>query len=298
MHHSQAQVEHSEHTNRATGFLPSPARWFVTGASSGLGRAIVECALADGDLVIATVRRKGSLNDLVEEHGTRLSVQHLDLSNPRELDPVIEPLINTNDSIDVVVNNAGYGAVGALEELKDSHIRHQLETMLVSPIRITRAFVPLMRRQGYGRIIQIASVGGQVAYPGGSVYHAAKWGLEGFTESVRQEVAEFGIRFTIVEPGATRTNFHSNMVYAPALPAYAESAVGQFRRFVSGADDSVFIADPAKLARTIVASTRQAEPPFRLTLGGDAYEAIDVSLSERLDALRQHEHLARSAEFG
>ena len=136
-----------------------------------------------------------------------------------------------------------------------------------------------------------------MAYPASSIYHAAKWGLEGFTESVSKEVADFGIRCTIVEPGATRTNFSSNTAYASELAAYAESSVGEFRRFIVGADDRVFTADPAKLARAIVDSTRQAEPPLRLTFGADAYEGIQSALDGRLDSLRRQEALARAVEF-
>jgi NAD(P)-dependent dehydrogenase (short-subunit alcohol dehydrogenase family) len=277
--------------------LELPAHWLITGASSGLGRHLVEHALAEGDHVIATVRREGTLDDLADAHGERLTVEHLDVSHADELDSVLSRLLDRRERIDVVVNNAGYCVMGAAEELSDDQIRHQLDTLLVAPIRITRAFLEQMRLRGSGRIIQISSMGGQCAYPGGSAYHTAKWGLEGFTESVSKEMAEFGVRCTIVEPGATRTGFGSNMMFATALPVYANSAAGHMRQFATTADDRVYVGDPVKLARAIFATTRAAEPPLRLALGADAYDAVHDALAERLHALEQQEDLARAVEF-
>jgi NAD(P)-dependent dehydrogenase (short-subunit alcohol dehydrogenase family) len=276
--------------------LPSPAQWFITGASGGLGRTIVEAALAQGDRVIATVRRIGSLDNLTTKYGARLTVEHLDVSRPSEVNTLTSRLLARQGPIDVVVNNAGYSAVGALEELSDAQILHQVETMLLSPIRITQALIAPMRARGYGRIIQISSMGGQLTYPGGSVYHAAKWGLEGFTEALSKELKEFGIRCTIVEPGATRTNFRTNMIHTSELSAYAGTPSGQFRQFISRAHDDVFRTDPHKVARAIANSTRQADPPLRLTLGADAYDAIRETLGGRLKALEEQEDLARAVE--
>jgi NAD(P)-dependent dehydrogenase (short-subunit alcohol dehydrogenase family) len=277
--------------------LKLPAHWLITGASSGIGRHLVERALAEGDHVVATVRREGTLDDLVDAHRERLTVERLDVSHADELDSVLGRILDRREGIDVVVNNAGYSVMGAAEELSDEQIRHQLDTLLVAPIRITRAFLGHMRVRGNGRIIAISSMGGQCAYPGGSAYHTAKWGLEGFTESVSKETAVFGIRCTIVEPGATRTGFGSNMVFATALPDYADSAAGHMRQFAATADDRVYVGDPAKLAQAIFATTRAVEPPLRLTLGQDAYDTIHDVLTERLQLLEQQEDLARAVLF-
>jgi NAD(P)-dependent dehydrogenase (short-subunit alcohol dehydrogenase family) len=281
----------------ASSKLELPAHWLITGASSGLGRHLVERALTEGDHVIATVRREGTLDDLVDAHGARLVVERLDVSDADELAGFLHRILEGHQRIDVVVNNAGYSAMGAAEELSDDQIQHQLDTLLVAPIRITRAFLGHMRARGNGRIIQMSSMGGQCAYPGGSAYHTAKWGLEGFTESVSKEMAEFGIRCTIVEPGATRTGFGSNMVFATALPDYADSAAGHMRQFAATADDRVYVGDPAKLAQAIFATTRAVEPPLRLTLGQDAYDTIHDVLTERLQLLEQQEDLARAVLF-
>lgn len=168
---------------------------------------------------------------------------------------------------------------------------------VVAPIQITRAFLKRMREQGGGRIIQITSVGGQMATPVSSPYHAAKWGLEGFTEGVSQEVAEFGIRFTIVEPGGMRSGFQSNLKWTTETPTHRDATVGKVRRQIATLDDSVFIVDPAKLARAIFETTRSSEPPLRLTLGPDAYDMIHAALKTRLERLESQEELARSMAF-
>lgn len=284
-------------TQTGSSELELPAHWLITGASSGIGRHLVERALAEGDHVVATVRREGTLDDLVDAHGERLTVERLDVSHADELDSVLGRILDRREGIDVVVNNAGYSVMGAAEELSDDQIRHQLDTLLVAPIRITRAFLKQMRLRGNGRIIQISSMGGQCAYPGGSAYHTAKWGLEGFTESVSKEMAEFGVRCTIVEPGATRTGFGSNMIFATELPDYADSAAGRMRQFAATLDDRVFLGDPAKLAMAIFATTRAAEPPLRLALGADAYDAVHDALTERLHALEQQKDVAGAVGF-
>jgi NAD(P)-dependent dehydrogenase (short-subunit alcohol dehydrogenase family) len=168
---------------------------------------------------------------------------------------------------------------------------------LLAPIQITRAFLKPMRQQGGGRIIQISSVGGQVATPVSSPYHAAKWGLEGFTEGVSQEVAEFGIYFTIVEPGGVRTGFQSNLQWTTETPPYRDTTVGKVRRWMATADDTVYTGDPAKVARAIFNTTRSSQPPRQLTLGTDAYDMVHDALKARLDRLESQEELARSMVF-
>ena len=166
--------------------------------------------------------------------------------------------------VDIVVNNAGYAVVGAAEEMTVEQVRDQIEVLLLAPMLITRAFLPSMREQGGGRIIQISSMGGQVAIPTHSAYHAGKWGLEGFSESVGREVADFGIHVTLVEPGGTRTGFASALRYTEETAAYRDNVVGRTRRRLEATGDDVLTGDPAKLAAVIYRTTRDPNPPLRL----------------------------------
>ena len=274
----------------------SVRHWFVTGASGGLGRHLVEQALRSGDRVTATVRRGSALEDLRENYGDRLVIEVLDLARPAEVDTVIGRVL-ASGPVDIVVNNAGYALVGAAEEMSVAQIRDQIEVLLLAPMVITRAFLRPMREQGGGRIIQISSMGGQLGIPTHSAYHAGKWGLEGFTESVGREMSEFGVHLTIVEPGATRTGFASAMQYTSESAAYRDSAVGRIRRQLQEADAGQFSGDPAKLAAVIVGTTRDPNPPRRLALGSDTYDAVHAALTERVDALEAQQDLAGSIAF-
>jgi NAD(P)-dependent dehydrogenase (short-subunit alcohol dehydrogenase family) len=281
--------------------VPSPAdktdrRWFITGGSGGLGRHLAEHALAHGDRVVATVRRSAALDDLRATYGDRLTVEILDVTRPAEVDAVIARTL-AGGPVDIMVNNAGYGLVGATEEMTVEQIRDQVETLLLAPMLITRAFLTPMREQGGGRIIQISSMGGQVGSSVFSAYHAGKWGLEGFTEGVSREVAEFGIRFTIVEPGGTRTGFAPGLRMTNDTGIYRDTAVGRERRWLETAKDEDMTGDPAKLAAAIYDTTRLEVPPLRLTLGADAYAAVHAALTERLTALEAQKDVAASVAF-
>lgn len=270
--------------------------WFVTGASGGLGRHLTEHALQRGDRVTATVRRPETLQDLRETYGDRLTVEILDLARPADVDAVVGRTLRSGP-VDIVVNNAGYAVVGAAEEMTVEQIRDQIEVLLLAPMLITRAFLKPMREQGGGRIIQISSMGGQIGIPTHSSYHAGKWGLEGFTESVGREVANFNIHLTLVEPGGTRTGFASALRYTTETAAYRDNAVGRTRRLLETADDSTRTGDPAKIAAAIYDTTRHSNPPLRLTFGSDTYDAVHAALTERLAALENQKDLAASIAF-
>ena len=274
-----------------------PLRWFITGASGGLGRELVQTALDAGDSVIATVRRSDTLRGLAEAYPELLTVEQLDLTDASAVNQTVSRVTATPGRIDVVVNNAGYSIVGATEEMTDAQLDHQLAILLRAPIQITRAFLAPMREQGGGRIIQLSSVGGQITTPASSAYHAGKWGLEGFTEALAQEVAEFGIYPTIVEPGAMRTNFAANIQTTTPTPAYEHGAVATFRQWVTTAGPEVYTGDPAKVARAIFDTTRDPQPLLRLTLGADAYNMIHTALRNRLDNLEAQQELAHSVAF-
>lgn len=275
--------------------MPDPAdkavrHWFVTGASGGLGRHLTEHALRLGDRVTATVRRPDALDDLRETYGDRLSVEVLDLTRRADVDDVVARTIRSGP-VDIVVNNAGYAVVGAAEEMTVEQIRDQVEVLLLAPMLITRAFLEPMREQGGGRIIQISSMGGQVATPTHSAYHAGKWGLEGFTESVAREVAEFGVHLTLVEPGGTRTGFVSALRFTPETATYRDTAVGRTRRYLETVDGTL-TGDPAKIAAAVYDTTRNPNPPLRLALGSDTFDAVRAALTERLAALESQEDVA------
>jgi NAD(P)-dependent dehydrogenase (short-subunit alcohol dehydrogenase family) len=273
--------------------------WFITGASAGFGRAMTERLLGRGDRVAATARRPERLADLAEKHGDLLWTAALDVTDTATLRAVVEKAFADLGRIDVIVSNAGYATFGAAEELSDAAIEAQLATNLLAPVQLTRAVLPHLRAQGGGRIVQLSSVGGQVAFPGGNLYHATKWGVEGFFESVMLEVAPFGIGITLVEPGVARTGFGHALDVAPALAAYADTPVGQLRRYVE-APEGVTAGgpgDPGKVADAILASVDVSPAPRRLTLGSDAYQAVHAALTGRIGELEAGRDIAFSTDF-
>lgn len=269
--------------------------WLITGATSGLGLKMAQQLLAKGHKVIATARRPESLEHLRQDHPARLDVVPLDLAEPDGIASAIESAFERHERIDVIVSNAGYGLFGAAEELTTAQIDRQIATNLVGSIHLIRAALPFLRRQGGGRIVQVSSEGGQIAYPGFSLYHATKWGIEGFVESVAQEAAPFGIDFIIAEPGPTGTNFGANLDRAEPLAAYEETPAGAVRRAIS--DGSFVIkGDAARTVAAIISAAESETPPLRLTLGSTAYSSISSALVARLSALEAQRATAHSAD--
>ena len=181
--------------------------WLITGVNSGFGRIMTEKLLECGDRVAGTVRKLDTMNDLNTKYGDRLWLASLDMTDAPAIKQVVDKAFADLGTIEVIVSNAGYGLFGAAESLSDEQVIHQIGTNLVGPIQLVRSALPYMRKQGGGRIIQLSTYGGQAALPGGSLYHASKWGVEGFFDSLAQELAPFKIGVTIVEPGGARTNF-------------------------------------------------------------------------------------------
>jgi NAD(P)-dependent dehydrogenase (short-subunit alcohol dehydrogenase family) len=269
--------------------------WFITGASSGLGREMTQQLLTQGHKVVATIRRAEALMQLKQAFGERLDVVMLDLLKPESIRPAVDGAFQRHGRIDVIVSNAGYGLFGAAEELMNEEIDRQVATNLTGSIHLIRAVLPLLRKQGGGRIVQVSSEGGQIAYPGFSLYHATKWGIEGFIESVAQEVASFGIDFIIAEPGPTGTNFGANLVRAEPMDAYQQTAAGAVRRAIS--DGSFEIkGDAPRTVAAIISAAESETPPLRLALGSTAYSSISQALSTRLSALEAQREVANSAD--
>lgn len=269
--------------------------WLITGASSGLGRLMTERLLARGDRVVATLRREGALDDLQQAHGERLAALTFDITDVAAMRNAVDRAFADVGWFDVVVSNAGYGLFGAAEELSDEQIEHQIATNLTGSIQLIRTVLPHLRAQGGGRILQVSSEGGQMAYPNFSLYHATKWGIEGFIESVAQEVAPLGIDFIVAEPGPTATNFATGLVHAVPMDAYAETPAGDVRRALS--DGSFVIkGDAGRTVAAMIAAADQATPPLRLTLGSTAHDSIMRALNDRLRVLEAQRDVAFSAD--
>jgi len=269
--------------------------WLITGTSNGLGRILTEKLLGRGDRVVATVRKADALADLQTQHAERLLVVTVDMTDTAGLRRIVDAAFARFGRIDVIVSNAGYGLFGAAEELTDAQIDQQIATNLVGSIQLIRAALPYLRAQGGGRILQVSSEGGQIAYPGFSVYHASKWGIEGFIEALSQEVAPFGIDFVLVEPGPTRTNFGAGLVQAKPLPDYAGKPADQLRQaFINGTFP--IKGDAVRTVDAIIAAADAKHPALRLTLGSTAYSSISKALRERQESLEAQREIAYSAD--
>jgi NAD(P)-dependent dehydrogenase (short-subunit alcohol dehydrogenase family) len=270
--------------------MSDPRVWLITGASSGFGRAIADAALARGDAVVATSRRTDSLADLRD--GDRSHVIALEVTDAAQRESAVAEALERFGRIDVLVNNAGRTQVGAVEETTDAELRDLFDLHFFAPAALTRLVLPAMRSQGSGAIVQMSSVGGQVTAPGFGAYCATKFALEGLTQTLRDEVAGFGIHTLIVEPGAFRTGlFRSGAAYESAeMPEYAET-VGPTRQYVRTGHEKQ-AGDPAKAAEAIIAALDADEPPLRLVLGADAIENI----SNRLESVKRE--LAAWEELG
>lgn len=271
--------------------------WFITGASSGFGRALAEQVIARGDRVVVAARNIDPLRELAAPAEDRVLAVRLDVTRPEQIRDAIAAAQGRFGDVDVLVNNAGYSMVGALEETSDDELRAGMETMFFGAVTLTRALLPRMRERRTGTIVQITSMGGLTTAPGFGAYCAAKHALEGLSECLAKEVAAFGVRVLIVEPGAFRTNlFGAGFRSMPALDAYA-SSVGPTRAFVAGAHGEQ-AGDPAKAARAIVDAVLTATPRLRLPLGADAVGGIREKLTEVAADVEASEAVASTTGFG
>lgn len=277
--------------------------WFITGVSSGLGLEVTRRALARGDCVAGTVRSLESTDALTQDYGSNFMRYQLDVRDRAALNSALQDALQHFGRIDVLVSNAGYGLFGAAEELSDEEIDAVIGTNLVGSITAIRAVLPVMRRQKAGRIIQISSYGGQVAYAGNSLYHATKFGIEGFCESVAQEMAPFGVRVTIVEPGGARTDFRYRSAHVAKLDAaYDGNPAHAFLKMLDP-NNGLAAGDPVRMAERIVETADKTEAtgenaaPLRIVLGSQALQATLEVLEKRLAELRTQQALARSTDF-
>jgi NAD(P)-dependent dehydrogenase (short-subunit alcohol dehydrogenase family) len=271
--------------------------WFITGASSGFGMSFARHALERGDAVIATARNVEKLSALVALAPERVLALRLDVTRAQDATDAVRAGIERFGRIDVLVNNAGYGIVGALEETPDDELRLQMETNFFGAVALTKAVLPVMRQQRSGAIVNMSSMGGQMSFGGFSAYSASKFALEGMSEALAQEVAPFGIKVMIVEPGAFRTGFAAadTLKQMPELDAYRD-IVGGTRQFTKEMNHTQ-AGDPDKAARAVAEALAAQNTPLRLQLGADAVDAVRSHAQQLLSDLTAWEGVARDTAF-
>jgi len=270
--------------------------WLITGCSSGLGRALALAALAAGDCVLATARTPEVLADLRAAGGDRLRTAALDVTEPGAAERALDAAVSAFGRLDVVVNNAGFAVVGAVEETTMDELRQTMEVMFFGAVAVTKAAVPRLRAQGSGTIVQISSMGGQLSFAGVGAYSAAKFALEGLSEALAAELAPHGVRVLIVEPGAFRTALNgARMISSAPLEAYRDT-VGVTRANLAK-DDGVQPGDPALAARTIVDVVHSGDAPLRLPLGRDAVDALRAHQTQLADDLAKWEPISVATSF-
>jgi NAD(P)-dependent dehydrogenase (short-subunit alcohol dehydrogenase family) len=265
--------------------------WFITGAGRGFGREFAKNALERGDRVAATVRDASAIADLVEQFRDNVIPLTLDVTDAAAVRAAVGEAVERFGRLDVVVNNAGYGLFGAVEEISADQLREQLEVNLFGVLHVTQAVLPVLREQGSGHIIQISTIGGIGAFPSLGGYHASKWALEGLSESLAQEVASFGIKVTLIEPGGYATDWAgSSAAHAAPLPQYD----GLREAMAAGREGAVY-GDPVAAGRAILKVVDAEEPPLRVLFGTQPTQIAPYLYQQRLDTWKQWEWLSIEA---
>ena len=269
--------------------------WLITGVSSGFGYEMTKQLLESGNTVIGTVRNTKKVEDLIAKYPKTFDCRILDVTDVPAVHKVVDEAFAKHGKIDVIVSNAGYGLFGAAEELTDTEVDHIIATNLTGSIALIRSALPYLRKQNSGNIIQISSYGGQVAFAANSMYHATKFGIEGFCESVAQEVAKFNIKVTIVEPGGARTEFR----YGSAKVANLTPEYDHVHGFLNMLDPSKGLApgDPAKMAQRIIESVDNPNTPLHMVLGSQALKATIERLEQRVAVYKTQTETAASTDI-
>jgi NAD(P)-dependent dehydrogenase (short-subunit alcohol dehydrogenase family) len=268
--------------------------WFITGTSRGFGREWAIAALDRGDRVAATARSTDSLHDLVEQYGDAILPVQLDVTDRSAVRAAVQQAVDTFGRIDVAINNAGFGHFGFVEEVSEEELRAQLETNLFGAVWVTQAVLPTMREQHSGHIIQVSSIGGISAFPIVGAYHASKWALEGISQSLAQEVAGFGIKVTLIEPGGFSTDWSgSSAKQSEQLPAYAElrQTVQEQRASRNGTP-----GDPAATRGPILEIVDAEEPPLRVFFGTGPLGIAKADYAKRIETWEQWQPLSERAQ--
>jgi len=271
--------------------------WLVTGSSSGLGRALAEKVLEHGYRAVVTARKAETVRDLVERYGDRAIAVTLDVTRSEQVTAAVQAAYDAFGQIDVLVNNAGYGYIGAIEEGEDADIRAQFDTNVHGAIAMMQAVLPGMRQRGKGHIVNLSSIGGLTTFPNVGYYHASKYALEGLSETLAKEMAPFGIGVTVVEPGAFRTNFRGRSIRQSniRLPEFADT-LGKQRDALLNAHGKQQ-NDPVKGAVAIIEAVKAERPPLHLLLGTDALDLARQQLAAMAKDFDEWETLTRSTAF-
>ncbi len=271
--------------------------WFITGCSTGFGRELAKILLQRGYRVVATARDPAKIADLAEGHAATALALALDVEKQPQIEAAVEAARRKFGRIDVLVNNAGYGYLAAIEEGDDADIRAMFETNFFGLAAMTRAVLPIMRAQKSGAIVNVSSMGGFIGFPGSGYYAATKFAVEGLSESLSKEVSPFGVKVLIVEPGPFRTDWAGRSLKTPKHPidAYAETAIAR-RQQTQGYSGSQ-PGDPVRGVEAIIATVEQPNPPLRLPLGNFAYDAMGAELEAVRKEYAAVEAVARGADY-
>jgi NAD(P)-dependent dehydrogenase (short-subunit alcohol dehydrogenase family) len=270
--------------------------WLITGCAHGLGRAIAETVLASGDRLVATARRTEFLADLQQRYDEHIAVAELDVTDAAAAQAAVQLAVTKFGGLDVLVNNAGYASMAPFEQMSETDFKAQIDTNFYGVVNLTRAVLPLMRARHAGHIIHISSGAGRLGTPGMSAYHAAKFAVSGFTESVAKEVASFGVQMVAVEPGSMPTGWASTALnsIAPLLPEY-EASVGHIQRMLGGLPGNE-VGDLKLYAQAIFDLSRKDALPYHLLLGSDALFAVRKAEAARDKATAEWQPITQSTD--
>jgi NAD(P)-dependent dehydrogenase (short-subunit alcohol dehydrogenase family) len=276
---------------------PSKPVWFITGCSTGFGRELSVILLQRGYRVVVTARDKAKVDDIVGGHARTGLALELDVDKQDQIDAAVKAAVQKFGRIDVLVNNAGYGYLAAVEEGDDADVRAMFDTNFFGLAAMTRAALPVMRAQKSGAIVNVSSIGGFIGFPGSGYYAATKFAVEGLSEALSKEVAPLGIKVVIVEPGPFRTDWAGRSLKTPRKPidAYAETAIAR-RKQIQGIS-GVQAGDPVRASEAIIAAAEQERPPLRLPLGAVAYEAMGAEIEAVRKEHASLEAAARGADY-
>jgi NAD(P)-dependent dehydrogenase (short-subunit alcohol dehydrogenase family) len=271
--------------------------WFITGASTGFGRLLAEEVLKAGGRVIVTARKLDKVADLEKQYPQTAKALALDVTDAGQVDSAVNEAIAKFGRVDVLVNNAGYGVAGAIEEVSEAEFMPMFETNVFGLLRVTRAFVPHLRKQRSGHVLNLSSIGGVVASPGMGFYNATKFAVEGISESLAAELAPFGIHVTIIEPGPFRTDFlgRSGVVAKTRIADY-DATAGNMRKYFAE-NDGKQKGDPLRAVRAMIQVVESPNPPLRLLLGASALQRLRAKFSNWEKEIAAWEQVTVGADF-
>ena len=273
-----------------------PKVFLLTGSSRGLGRQIAEAALAAGHQLVATARQPEGLADLADHYGRRILPVALDVTDPGAAAAAVAAGTEVFGRLDVVVNNAGYANLAAVEDITLADFRAQVDANLFGVVNVTKAALPVLREQGSGHIIQVSSIGGRLATAGLSAYQAAKWAVGGFSEVLAREVGPLGIKVTVLEPGGMQTDWAGSSMQVPPISEPYQPTVGAMARLHHELGSATALGDPVKVAQVVLEVAGMAEPPLRLILGSEAYAYAMAAAQARAESDAAWHHLTVSTD--